>query len=1313
MIPNTTKKAITVISIAFLVMAFNSYSQAAAPTSGLVGYWNLNAGSGTSASDSAGSNTGTLTNGATWTTGQVGNAVNMDGVNDYIALPNMDVSGSGITIAAWIRSSSFNTNIDQRFISKASDTTEDGHYWMLGQTDSGGSKLRFRLKTGSVTTTLIASSGNLPLNTWYHAAATYNGSTMRLYLNGAEIGSVSKTGTVATSASVPVSIGRSPEGSSYMHGAIDEVRIYNRGLSASEITDVYQDGGTPPSGDTTPPTVSISSPSAGATVSGSSVAITANASDNVALAGVQFRLDGSNLGSEDTSAPYSFTWNTTTTSNGSHTLTAVARDSSNNTTTSSGISVTVSNAVTPPPPTPPPGSRSCPAFPSFPDANCTGVLPGVARTNSGSITTTSNGQVIENLNVNGDITVNHSNVIIRNVRVTINNGPAINNINCPGGSTGCSFTIEDSELDGTGMTEGYSAIAFFNYTMRRVNIHGFGEGPGGGSNILIEDSYIHDFPVISTGAHTDGMQFEFGANNIVRHNTVIVCNANNAAIQIGNQVGNSNNLVEMNLMGGGGYTLGIGAGSGGNQQKNNRITTQCFPTGGYFGPTNSAAATCGDRWYDGPNAGQLLSGQSDCSGTPSTFTLTVSKSGTGSGTVTATGINCGSDCTETVSSGTSVTLSASPISGSTFAGWSGGGCSGSGSCTVSVSAHTTVTATFNVVANQVPVGTFDEIRLSDGVVRGWSYDPDASSTANNVRIYIDGTSSTGTLLSDTSTNVLRSDVNTSFGITGNHGVEYSIPAAYRNGVSHSINVYGVDTSNSAIATLLVGSPKNFTLGSTGGTRSCPAFPSFPDANCTGVLPGVARTNSGSITTSSHGQVIQNLNVNGDITVVHDNVTIRNVRIANTDVAIRSCNLTSNACVGVSNLLIEDVEFDGTGVTTGVSAFETWQANNIVRRVNCHHYSECAGGSSGLVEDSYFHDQFNCLNTACHADAMGQFEFGSNATFRHNTCLVSFEGASSCFQIGNQAGNNNNLAEYNLMGGPATICARMGGTNSRINNNRFTIFGNASNSCGFGPIALYGSATSCGNQWIDGPNAGVALDAPCAGGTPPPPPPPPGPPTPPPPPPPPLPPGCFTSNVGSWQNASFTSQSSTFTYAFDMIPSQNNMDGVLGLSSSSVSDYGTLSAAVRFNPSGFIDVINGVTTYTASTSVPYTSGLTYHFRMVVNPATDTYSVYVTPPSSAEIQIANNYAFRTNVSSLANRALISQSGTYNVCNITLTGGGTPTPIVGDINLDHIVNSIDYSILNSRWFTNDAAADLNDDGIVNAIDFSLLNANWFKTW
>jgi hypothetical protein len=94
--------------------------------------------------------------------------------------------------------------------------------------------------------------------------------------------------------------------------------------------------------DTTAPVISITAPASGLTVSGV-VVITANATDNVGVAGVQFKLDNSNLGAEDISSPYSISWDTTTASNGLHTLTAVARDSAGNMTSSASVSVTVNN----------------------------------------------------------------------------------------------------------------------------------------------------------------------------------------------------------------------------------------------------------------------------------------------------------------------------------------------------------------------------------------------------------------------------------------------------------------------------------------------------------------------------------------------------------------------------------------------------------------------------------------------------------------------------------------------------------------------------------------------------------------------------------------------------------------------------------------------------------------------------------------------------------------------------------------------------------------------------------------------------------
>lgn len=226
---------------------FTAQAQTADITTGLVGHWKFDEGSGISAADSSGNgNSGTVTNGPTWTTGKINSALSFDGTDDYVTLGTMDVPGSAVTIAMWVKADSFSSTIDTRFISKANSTAESGHWWMLGQTNSGGDKLRFRLKAGGSTATLIASSGTLPLNAWFHAVATYDGSTMRLYKDGVEVGSLAKSGALNTDSTIPVNIGRNPDGSNYMDGATDDVRIYNRTLSVSEISALYNyTGGTP------------------------------------------------------------------------------------------------------------------------------------------------------------------------------------------------------------------------------------------------------------------------------------------------------------------------------------------------------------------------------------------------------------------------------------------------------------------------------------------------------------------------------------------------------------------------------------------------------------------------------------------------------------------------------------------------------------------------------------------------------------------------------------------------------------------------------------------------------------------------------------------------------------------------------------------------------------------------------------------------------------------------------------------------------------------------------------------------------------
>ena len=125
------------------------------------------------------------------------------------------------------------------------------------------------------------------------------------------------------------------------------LRRQGRGRGREPSPASNQASATVTSGDTTAPTVSITAPAGGATVSGT-VTVTANAADNVGVAGVQFKLDGAKLGPEDTSAPYTMTWDTTSVDNGTHTLTAVARDAAGNTATATAVTVTVSNVAPPP-----------------------------------------------------------------------------------------------------------------------------------------------------------------------------------------------------------------------------------------------------------------------------------------------------------------------------------------------------------------------------------------------------------------------------------------------------------------------------------------------------------------------------------------------------------------------------------------------------------------------------------------------------------------------------------------------------------------------------------------------------------------------------------------------------------------------------------------------------------------------------------------------------------------------------------------------------------------------------------------------------
>ena len=183
--------------------------------------------------DNTGLQNGSL-HGPAPTAGKVGAALRFDGTDDYVDLPGFDVFEGALTLSAWIKADDFGIH-DARIISKSTGVGEQDHTWMLSTIEKNGSKLRFRLKTNGITTTLFGNT-TIPAGEWVHAAATYDGANMRLYFNGVEDGSTAKGGTVSTNPSAGIRIGDNPvSGLRNFNGLIDEVRVHSSALSNAEI----------------------------------------------------------------------------------------------------------------------------------------------------------------------------------------------------------------------------------------------------------------------------------------------------------------------------------------------------------------------------------------------------------------------------------------------------------------------------------------------------------------------------------------------------------------------------------------------------------------------------------------------------------------------------------------------------------------------------------------------------------------------------------------------------------------------------------------------------------------------------------------------------------------------------------------------------------------------------------------------------------------------------------------------------------------------------------------------------------------------
>src|SRR5216684_8047004 len=122
--------------------------------------------------------------------------------------------------------------------------------------------------------------------------------------------------------------------------------------------------------------------------------------------------------------------------------------------------------------------------------------------------------------------------------------------------------------------------------------------------------------------------------------------------------------------------------------------------------------------------------------------------------------------------------------------------------------------------------------------------------------------------------------------------------------------------------------------------------------------------------------------------------------------------------------------------------------------------------------------------------------------------------------------------------------------------------------------------------------------------------------------------CLTATAGGpWENAPLASaQSGTFTVTFDATPSASPINSVIALSLGAQTAYTGFATLARFNPSGDIDARNGGA-YAAASTIPYSGGVTYHFRLVINVPSHTYSIFVTPAGGTELTVGTDFAFRT--------------------------------------------------------------------------------------
>ncbi len=218
------------------------------PKDGFVGYWTFDEATGQIVYDESGNRNDGRNYGAIWTDGRIGGALVFDGEDDYVeVMHSPTLYLSSMTVMAWVNIVEFPGYYGgvSMIVAKGTDDTQNGHFglhqYYQGHSPSNPAIFHFYL-TENAQWYAVDGTTSLVEGEWYHVAGTYDGSILKLYVNGVleDEETINVTRTHNTQ-NLQIGALRMPNYEYWTDGIIDEVKIFNRALTAQEILEHYTD----------------------------------------------------------------------------------------------------------------------------------------------------------------------------------------------------------------------------------------------------------------------------------------------------------------------------------------------------------------------------------------------------------------------------------------------------------------------------------------------------------------------------------------------------------------------------------------------------------------------------------------------------------------------------------------------------------------------------------------------------------------------------------------------------------------------------------------------------------------------------------------------------------------------------------------------------------------------------------------------------------------------------------------------------------------------------------------------------------------